>query len=85
MNSPNTEHATRFSCRERRARSGTPYQPRSIFDGCFFFRFRRGAVVFVEFVAEGADADVEELGGVGAVAVALLEGGETVAFFHFGQ
>ena len=38
-----------------------------------------------EFVAEGADADAEELGGVGAVLAGLLQGAHDVAFFEFNE
>ena len=44
--------------------------------------FALGAV-FVQFVAEGADADLEHLGGLGAVAVGRAQRGEDRLFFHF--
>ena len=47
--------------------------------GCFLVV----ATVFGELVAEGADADLEEFGGLGAVAVCALEGFEDGAFFEF--
>ncbi len=40
------------------------------------------ATVFREFVAEGADADLEEFGGLGAIAVCAFEGFEDGAFFE---
>jgi hypothetical protein len=39
----------------------------------------------VEFVAEGADADVEQAGGLGAVIVAAFEDGEDVLTFQLAQ
>jgi hypothetical protein len=41
------------------------------------------ATVFREFVAEGADADLKELGGLRAIAVCALEGFEDGSFFEF--
>jgi hypothetical protein len=39
----------------------------------------------VEFVADGADADSQEVGGAGAVAVDLLERRQNHPLFHFLQ
>ena len=47
--------------------------------GCFLVV----ASVFGELVAEGADADLEELGGLRAIAVCALEGFEDGSFFEF--
>ena len=47
--------------------------------GCFLVV----APVFGELVAEGADADLEEFGGLGAIAVCALEGFEDGSFFEF--
>jgi hypothetical protein len=44
-----------------------------------------GAVVFVELVAEGADADVEDFGGMGAVAFATVQGREDMRLFELGE
>ena len=41
--------------------------------------------VVAEFVAEGADADAEELRGVGAVLIGLFERDEDVALLDFGE
>ena len=54
--------------------------------GCQFKnsgRFLAVATVFGKLVAKGANADLEELGGLGAVAVCALEGFEDSAFFEF--
>ena len=51
----------------------------------FLFGLGRGAVVFVQFVAEGADADVQHLGGVGAVAFAASKRGENVVLLQIRQ
>ncbi len=51
----------------------------------FVLGFWRSAVVFVKFVAERADADIENLGGVRAVAVATIQRGENLPFFRFRQ
>src|ERR1039458_4068962 len=41
--------------------------------------------VFVEFVAEGPDADAQNLGGVGAVLTGAFQRGQDVVFLDFGQ
>src|ERR1043166_6094214 len=41
--------------------------------------------VFVELVAKGADADVEQFGGLGAVSFALLQGGQNMASLQLAQ
>ena len=46
-------------------------------------RIRAAIVVFVEFVAKGADADAQYFGSVRAIAFALVESGEDVSLFHF--
>src|SRR5882724_4761332 len=58
----------------------------------FLCRVRRGDgvilrvnTVVTEFVAEGADADAEQFGGVGAVLARLFQCCEDVAFFPFGE
>jgi hypothetical protein len=43
------------------------------------------APVFVELVAQGADADPEDLGGMGPVAVRLVKGMENRVFFHLSE
>ena len=56
--------------------------------GCQFKnsgRFLAVATVFGELVAKGADTDLEQLGGLGAVAVCALEGFEDGAFFKKGD
>jgi len=47
--------------------------------GCFLVV----ATVFGKLVAEGADADLEEFGGLRAIAVCALEGFEDSSFFEF--
>src|SRR5438132_4685166 len=42
-------------------------------------------IVFVELVAQGADADVQKFGGVGSVSFALFQGGQDVALFKLAQ
>lgn len=46
-------------------------------------RFLAVAPVFGEFVAEGADADLEEFRSLGAVAVCAIEGFENGSLFEF--
>src|SRR5262249_12138122 len=49
------------------------------------FAVPMAVTVLVEFVAQRADADVEELGGVSTVALALFQSGKNVAFFELAQ
>src|SRR5260370_25811056 len=59
-----------------------PHDPGSIGDG---FASRRFEIVFVELVAEGADANAEKFCRVGAITLAPFQGGEDVAFLAFAE
>src|SRR5260370_12258407 len=59
-----------------------PHDPGSIGDGVASRRFE---IVFVELVAEGADANAEKFCRVGAITLAAFQGGEDVAFLDFAE
>src|SRR6516164_4193186 len=44
-----------------------------------------GTVVFVELVSEGTNAHAKQLGGVSAIAFAMLKRGKDVTLFHLLQ